>query len=389
MQKNQINFKNLDIDESIALRKELIAQAKEIDSSAPWSKIHPQIQDLRRTWRKIEFFESAIEEELEEEFENILSISSSKHKQDLEEIKKQKENIISEAKQAANLTNLKEATKKMNELMDAWKACPRMDKETDDNLWSSFNAERQKLFDKKNEYYKDLQDKFNANKALKEELIQKAENLCQSENFKEAIKQSNELFEAWKKIGSAGHQHDQKLWEKFNGFRDEFYNKYGQYRQELEKTFQENFDKKIELVNKAQEVLATNTYNKENTQAMKDLMNTYKTLANASKELDDKAWKAFKQVQDEYFEKMKAFNQNKREMWHERMLQNKQRKEELIAKQKRQIEYLNKEMVYMLSESQVDNAKQEIQEKEKFINELEEQLKEIETRLQDFNEKNN
>ncbi len=382
MYENQTSFKNLDIDESIALRKELIAKAKEIDPSAPWSQIQPQIQDLRKTWRKIEYFESAIEEELEEEFEAILNVPSSKHKEALGETKKQKEEIISQAKLAANLTNFKEATQKMNELMDAWKACPRMDKETDDQLWEAFNNERQKLFDKKNEYFKDLQSKFAHNKALKEELIQKAEALCHEENFKEAIKQSKELFEQWKKTGSAGNQHDQELWDKFNGFRDEFYSKYSKYREELEKTFQENYNQKMELVAKAQEVLAANFYSKENTQIMKDLMNTYKTIANASKELDDKAWAAFKQVQDQYFANMKAYNENKKEMWRERMLQNKQRKEELISKQKRQIDYLNKEMVYMLSETQVEDAKLEIEEKQRFIAELEAQIKEIEEKLQ-------
>ncbi|MCI5773029.1 MAG: DUF349 domain-containing protein [Erysipelotrichaceae bacterium] len=382
MYENQPSFKNMDIDESISLRKELIAKAKEIDLSAPWSQINSQILDLRKTWRKIQYFESAIEEELEEEFEAILHVPASKHKEAVSEIKKQKEHIISEAKLAANLTNFKEATQKMNDLMEAWKSCQRIDKETDDQLWEAFNNERQKLFDKKNEYFKDLQSKFASNKALKEELITKAETLCHSEDFKEAIKQSKELFEQWKKIGSAGNQHDQELWERFNGYRDEFYQKYSQYREELEKTFQANYAKKMELVAKAQEVLAANFYSKENTQIMKDLMNTHKTIANASKELDDKAWAAFKQVQDDYFANMKAYNENKKEQWKERMLQSKQRKEELISKQKRQIDYLNKEMVYMLSESQVADAKLEIEEKQRFIQELEEQIKDIEAKLQ-------
>ena len=58
-----------DFDEDIRRREELIEEAKNIPADADWNEVMHQVNDLRRRWRRIQYWDSAYEETLAEEFD--------------------------------------------------------------------------------------------------------------------------------------------------------------------------------------------------------------------------------------------------------------------------------------------------------------------------------
>lgn len=194
-----------DMDEDIKKRKELIEEAKNINADKNWNEIYRQISDLRRKWRRISSWESAYEDSLNEEFESYIDALYAKRNEVYKNASGIKEELIAQAKKVAASNDFKHATEEMNELMNQWKQAGSAGKD-DDALWESFNQIRQSFFDKKHEQWEQMQTKFSDAAAAKQDLIQQAKELANSEEWQKTSTKFKELMDAWKAAGSAGRE---------------------------------------------------------------------------------------------------------------------------------------------------------------------------------------
>ena len=156
-----------DFDEDIKRRQELIEEAKSIPTDAKWNDVFRQISDLKKKWKRIQYWESDYEDQLAEEFDSYIDVFYQKRREGYESNKAIKQELIDRANEILKSDNLNQATEEMNELMAQWKASGSAGKETDDALWEAFNAARQKFFDKKHDYWENLQSKFDNAKQVK------------------------------------------------------------------------------------------------------------------------------------------------------------------------------------------------------------------------------
>ena len=81
---------------------------------------------------------------------------------------------------------------------------------------------------------------------------------------------------------------------------------------------------------------------------------------------------------DDYFDGLRNWNNQKAEQWHQRMLDARKRKQDLIQKQKQMITRMEQDMVGLLGERAINEMAEAIEDKKVFIAELEEQLADIE-----------
>ena len=174
----------IDQEEDINLRKQLIEEVKNIPSDADWNTVSSSIQNLKRRWKRINYWESAYEDTLEEEFEAAIDVLYGKRNQVMANSKALKEELIVRAEALSQSNNFNSTTNELNELLNQWKAAGSCGKETDDQLWEKFNAARQTFFDRKHDYWQARQDKSANAKTAKEELIKKAEALKDSTDWK-------------------------------------------------------------------------------------------------------------------------------------------------------------------------------------------------------------
>ena len=84
----------IDQEEDINLRKQLVEEVKNIPSDADWNTISSTIQNLKRRWRRINYWESALEDSLEEEFEAAVDVFYGKRNEALANSKGLKEELI-------------------------------------------------------------------------------------------------------------------------------------------------------------------------------------------------------------------------------------------------------------------------------------------------------
>ena len=344
-----------DMDEDIKKRKELIEEAKNINADKNWNEIYRQISDLRRKWRRISSWESAYEDSLNEEFESYIDALYAKRNEVYKNASGIKEELIAQAKKVAASNDLKHATEEMNELMNQWKQAGSAGKD-DDALWESFNQIRQSFFDKKHEQWEQMQTKFSDAAAAKQDLIQQAKELANSEEWQKTSTKFKELMDAWKAAGSAGN-------EKLHVLQDQ------------------NLEAKNELIARAKAINETKSYSRENTKQMKELGVEWKKIGSCRKEKEEAVWKNFKEQMDQYFDGLRQANEQKHLQWKQRMMEVRTRKDELMQEQKRQIKRMQEDIGNVLGERAISELEQRIEDKKKFIEELEAQIKDIDSQL--------
>lgn len=366
-----------DFDEDIRRREELIEEAKNIPADADWNEVMHQVNDLRRRWRRIQYWDSAYEETLAEEFDSYIDAFYAKRREFYQSAQKLKEELIEQARKVALSEEWNQATEEMNALMQQWKAAGSAGKETDDALWEQFNAARQQFFDRKHEHWEQLQGKFENARQVKENLIEQAAALEDSQEWQKTSEKFRKLMDEWKAVGSAGREHEDALWEKFNSSRQKFYERRNAHYDELHQVQGERYDAKKKLVAQAKEIADAGSYTRENTKVMKDLGVEWKKVGSCGKEHEDQIWKEFRSIMDEYFDGLKQWNEQRHSQWRQRMQDARARKLELIQNQKRQIQRMKEEMVGLLGQRAIDDMQDRIDEKEDFIEQLEAEVADI------------
>ncbi|MBQ4254025.1 MAG: DUF349 domain-containing protein, partial [Erysipelotrichaceae bacterium] len=170
----------------MASKEELLKRAKELAENENLTASLAKVAELRRQWRRPDESESLYEQELGQKFEEYLDIIASKTNTVNQSVEERKNDLISKAKEVLNEKNFKKATQMMNDLMAEWKVSGHLEKEKDDELWASFKEVRDTFFANRKEYYETLTERFAANKAAKEALIEEAKAVVAMENMKEA-----------------------------------------------------------------------------------------------------------------------------------------------------------------------------------------------------------
>lgn len=370
-----------DFDVDIEQRKALIEEAKQIEDTGDWSALNRELSDLQRRWRRIYYWESAYEDTLEEEFDALIDKFYAKRRELYASVEETKKDLIKQAKALMNSTDWNRATEAMKDLMTQWKAAGSAGKEKDDVLWEEFNVARNTFFDRKHTHWEDMQTKFEQARKVKEELIEEAKKLEDSTAWQASGNAFKELFARWKEAGSAGREYEDDLWNAFHASRQKFYAARDAYYDELHEKQDALYQQKEELLAKAKEIAENTLFTREDTAAMKQLSVDWKAVGFTGKERDDEIWKAFRDVMDTYFAGLKQFNESKHAQWRQRMEDRRMRKTELIQEQKRQIQRIERDMVALLGERAIEDAKERIADKEDFIKTLEAEIEELDKAL--------
>ena len=91
----------------------------------------------------------------------------------------------------------------------------------------------------------------------------------------------------WKLAGSAGREFEDDLWQQFNGARQAFYTRRNEFYENLHAIQNENYQAKLDIIEKAKAIEETQNYSKENTEAMKNLSQDWKAVGSCGKDKED------------------------------------------------------------------------------------------------------
>ena len=219
-------------------KNQIIAQAKEVLDKNNFKKGTEQMKQVREDWKHAGRINKEKDDELWAQFSAIRSEFFEKKNEYFANLKETyaankalKEDLIAKAKEVAGIENIKEAGNRSNELMEEWKKVGSAGRRDDDDLWQQFLAERKAFFERRDAYYDQMKETYAKRVEAKKEIIQEAKlYLARSEFTDDEVNSIKELRAKWKEVGNAGREHENELWEEFNGIVNKYFENMRYYK---------------------------------------------------------------------------------------------------------------------------------------------------------------
>ncbi|MFC9327724.1 DUF349 domain-containing protein [Kitasatospora sp. NPDC057015] len=140
-----------------------------------------------------------------------------------DETRTAKDKLVAEAEQLAESTQWREAGDRLRALVDTWKALPRLDRKSDDELWHRFSHARSVFSKHRKAHFATLDAERDQARAAKEKLVTEAEALSGSTEWGDTAARYRDLMTQWKAAGRAQRDVEDELWARFRGAQDVFF----------------------------------------------------------------------------------------------------------------------------------------------------------------------
>jgi len=167
----------------------------------------------------------------------------------------EKEKIVAEAEKLAEGTDWRNGANRLRELLDQWKALPRIDRASDDALWRRFSTARTSYTRRRKAHFAEQHEKRDAARVVKERLAAEAETLADSTDWGPTAGRYRDLMQQWKAAGPAPRDVDEALWRRFRGAQDAFFGARDAATKEQDQEFAANAEVKEKLLLEAEALL--------------------------------------------------------------------------------------------------------------------------------------
>ena len=169
--------------------------------------------------------------------------------------KETKEGMVAEAEKLAAGNDWRGGVNRFRALLEEWKALPRIDKATDDELWHRFSSARTTYTRRRKAQFNQQNEKRAAAQAAKEQIIAEARELRDSTDWGPTSGAFRDLMTRWKAAGAAPRNVEDKLWQQFRGLQDKFFAARTAAQSEQDEEFQGNLVAKQALLDEAEKTI--------------------------------------------------------------------------------------------------------------------------------------
>jgi hypothetical protein len=139
------------------------------------------------------------------------------------ENKEAKERLVTEAEKVAEGTDWRNGANRLRQLLDEWKALPRIERAADDALWRRFSTARTSYTRRRKTHFAEQSEKREAARVVKQRLVKEAESLAGSREWGPTAGAYRDLMRQWKAAGPAPREVEDDLWGRFRGAQDTFF----------------------------------------------------------------------------------------------------------------------------------------------------------------------
>ncbi|MGZ5416996.1 MAG: DUF349 domain-containing protein [Nocardioides sp.] len=167
----------------------------------------------------------------------------------------EKERIATEAEKLAEGNDWRNGANRLRDLLDEWKALPRLEKSVDDTLWRRFSTARTTYTRRRKAHFGELNEKREGARVVKERLVKEAEELSGSTEWGPTAGKYRELMRQWKAAGPAPRGVDDQLWKRFRAAQDTFFGARDAATAETDREFAANAEKKEALLVEAEKLV--------------------------------------------------------------------------------------------------------------------------------------
>ncbi len=246
--------KNLEIKTKLCEAAEKLA-----DESDVISAFH-QLQKLHQEYRETGPVAKELREEIWARFKAASTVINKRHQQHFEELRsKEEDNLVKKTAMCekaeeiakAEISNASEWDKKTKEIIAIqaeWKTIGFAPQKMNVKIFERFRAACDEFFGKKAEYFKAMKQKFAENAEKKKALVEQAQALQDSTDWKSTSDKLIALQKEWKTIGMVPKKLGDKLWADFLGACNHFFDARNAATAGTRNEERANLEKKREII---------------------------------------------------------------------------------------------------------------------------------------------
>jgi len=166
--------------------------------------------------------------------------------------KEEKERLVSEAEKLAEGNDWRNGANRLRQLLDEWKALPRIDRAADDQLWRRFSTARTAYTRRRKSHFAEQNEKREGARVVKQRLVKEAESLTNSREWGPTAGAYRDLMRQWKAAGPAPRDVEDDLWAKFRSAQDTFFGARDEAMAAQDSEFAANAEAKEKLLAEAE-----------------------------------------------------------------------------------------------------------------------------------------
>ena len=304
-------------EDNLSKKNELLAKLREFVDSEENNTSLSTLKELQEQWKKIGAVPPQYNSNLWANYNALLDrfYNNRTILYELKELDRRKnleakQDVVDRAQKLLEQDNLKQATRDLRELHEEFKHIGPVPKEEQEPLWQRFKEISDKVYDKRRDHLKKLNEELDANLVKKRELGDKVQSFLEftSDRITEWNDKTKELLglqKEWEGIGGLPRQVAKEVnkffWNAFKGF---FHNK-NKFFKTLEQQREENLKKKEELVAEAESIKDHEDFQKT-ANHFKQLQQRWKEIGPVPEKQRDAVYKRFKAAGDDFFNKRRA-----------------------------------------------------------------------------------
>ena len=234
----QINreLRDLDFRKNLEAKTEFCEQAEALAGSEDVVGAFKELQKLHEQWKEYGPVAKEFRDSIWERFRAATAVINKKYQAHFEGLKEQHaanleaktalcEKVEAIAEQEIASSNQWNALSKEIESIQAeWRKIGFATRKDNQKVYDRFRAACDQFFSRKREYYNEFKDSMNDNMAKKLAIIEQAEALKGSTDWKKTSDALIELQRQWKEIGAVPRKKSEQLWKRFRAACDAFFN---------------------------------------------------------------------------------------------------------------------------------------------------------------------
>lgn len=300
--------KNLELKRHLCEAAEKLAEEQDIISA-----FH-QLQELHQQYRETGPVAKELREETWNRFKAASTVINKKHQKHFEDLRsKEEDNLKNKTALCEQLEEIVKAenngegdwdkhTKEIINLQAEWKKIGFAPQKMNVKIFERFRASCDEFFGKKAEHFKEMKQHFSENAEKKQKMIEQAESLQESTDWKATTDKFIALQKEWKTIGPVPKKLGDELWTKFLTACNKFFEARNASNAGTRNEEHNNLSKKKDIISQLKALAEEVTDNvQENVQK---LVEEYNNIGHVPFKDKDKIYKEFHEILDKLYKEL-------------------------------------------------------------------------------------
>ena len=228
-------LRDLDFKKNLEAKTAFCEQAEALAADEDVVEAFKELQKLHEQWKDLGPVAKEFRDEIWERFRAATSVINKRYQAHFEGMKEQQAQNL-EAKQAlceqveaiaekeiTSSSQWNALSKEIEEIQAKWRTIGFATRKENQKVYDRFRAACDKFFERKRASFSEFKDSMNENLAKKMAIIEEAESLKNSTDWKATSDRLIELQKQWKEIGAVPRKKSEQIWKRFRAACDAFF----------------------------------------------------------------------------------------------------------------------------------------------------------------------